>query len=352
MPSASTPCLLKRLGIARPILQAPMAGAQDHRLAVAVARAGGLGALPAAALTADALVEEIRRFRQAADAPLNLNFFCHRPPRPDAEALERWHARLRPLYAREGLDPSHIPTGAGRQPLDESGLAVLRAHRPEVVSFHFGLPEPALLDAVKATGAVVLSTATTVAEARWLQAHGADAVIAQGLEAGGHRGHFLCDDLALQSGLIALLPQVVAAVSLPVIAAGGIATAAAVSACQALGASAVQIGTALLLAPEATPSAVHRAALRRAAERPTELTRLFTGRPARGLRNGLMRDLDPLHPDAPAFPLATAALAPLRQHAEAQGRDDYTPLWAGQAAALASPAPAADTVHALAAGWR
>ena len=207
---------------------------------------------------------------------------------------------------------------------------MLAEFKPPVVSFHFGLPAPELVAQVKGWGGKVLSTATTLPEARWLQKHGADAVIAQGLEAGGHRGHFLSDDLSLQAGTMALVPQLVSALEVPVIAAGGIADARGVAAAMALGASGVQVGTAYLLCPEASTRAVHKAALRSDSAQHTALTTLFSGRPARGIVNRLMDELGPLNSAAPAFPLAGGALAPLRAASEALGRGDFSPLWAGQ----------------------
>lgn len=332
MTSAGTAALRQRLGIALPILQAPMAGVQDHRLAVAVSEAGGLGALPAAMLTLDALRAELQALRAATSRPFNLNFFCHLPPAPDVQREAAWRQALAPFYAEAGIDAATIPAGPGRQPFSAEAWAVAVPFAPPVISFHFGLPAPDLLATVKRSGAFVLASATTVDEARWLEAHGADAVIAQGLEAGGHRGHFLDVDpataLTRQMGSFALLPQVVAAVRLPVIAAGGIADAAGVAAALALGAAAVQIGTAYLLCPEATTSAVHRAALRTPL-RDAAMTNLFSGRPARGLVNRLMRELGPLSSLPPAFPWASQALAPLRAAAEARGRDDFSPLWSG-----------------------
>ena len=241
--------------------------------------------------------------------------------------------------------------GPGRAPFSAEVADALEAFRPPVVSFHFGLPSPELLARVKAWGSLVLSSATTVDEALWLQAHGVDAIIAQGLEAGGHRGIFLSDDLSTQMGILALLPQIVQAVNVPVIAAGGIADARGVAAVMALGASAVQVGTAYLCCPEATTSALHRAVLQSPAARHTALTTLFTGRPARGIMNRLMRELGPLSPATPAFPLATAAIAPLRTRAERQGSTDFTPLWSGQNASHCSSAPAAEVTHALAQGF-
>lgn len=363
------------LGIELPVIQAPMAGVQDSRLAIAVAEAGGLGSLPAATLDAAGLAREVAAFRAATARPLNTNFFCHVPPVADTAHEARWRQALAACYAEAGLDPSSVPAGAGRRPFDQQSAEVLEAFRPEVVSFHFGLPSPELLARVRSWGTRVISTATTVAEGLWLESQGVDAVIAQGLEAGGHRGHFLWHDedardidgpqtetaaaptraLSGQLGSLALVPQLVRALSVPVIAAGGIATGEGVAAAQALGAAGVQVGTAYLLCPEATTGTLHRAALRHAidsGEARTELTRLFTGRPARGLVNRLMRELGPLNEAAPAFPLATAALAPLRAWAEAAGRDDYTPLWAGQNLQGCSDTPAGEITRRLAAGWR
>ena len=318
------------LDIQLPIIQAPMAGVQTSALAVAVSNAGGLGSLPCAMLTLDSLRAELRAITAQTTRPYNVNFFCHTPPVPDAQQDADWRAALAPYYEAFGLDVGAIPAGPGRAPFSAEVADVVEPFRPPVVSFHFGLPPADLLARVKSWGSQVLASATTVDEARWLQAHGADVVIAQGLEAGGHRGHFLSDDLTAQMGTFALLPQIVQAVDVPVIAAGGIADAAGVAAALALGAVAAQVGTAYLLCPEATTSAVHRAALQSDAARHTALTRLFTGRPARGIVNRVMRELGPLSPVAPAFPLATAAIAPLRAHAERLGSGDFSPLWAGQ----------------------
>lgn len=339
------------LGLDFPLLQAPMAGVQGSALAVAVSNAGGLGALPCAMLGPEALRQELTAIRTQTDRPFNVNFFCHTPPVPDAAREAAWRATLAPAYAEFGIDPATIPAGPGRRPFDAETAELLAAFAPPVVSFHFGLPSAELLARVRSWGAKVLSSATTVEEARWLEAQGVDAVIAQGLEAGGHRGHFLSDDLTRQMGTFALLPQVVAAVRVPVIAAGGIADAAGVAAAMALGAAGVQVGTAYLLCPEASTSAVHRAALQSEAARHTALTNLFTGRPARGIVNRFMRTFGPMNEAAvPRFPLATSAVAPLRARAEALGMDDFSPLWAGQHADGCREMPAAQLTRQLAHG--
>ena len=318
------------LRIELPVIQAPMAGSQLGAMALAVSEAGGLGSLPCALLNAEGIRKELAALKAATSKPYNVNFFCHAPPSPDEKRESAWREELAPYYREFGIDPASIPAGPGRAPFDAAAAEVLEEFRPPVVSFHFGLPSGDLLARVKQLGAKVIASATTVDEALWLEAHGADAVIAQGSEAGGHRGIFLTDDLTTQVGTFALLPQVVRAVKVPVIAAGGIADARGVAAALSLGAVAAQVGTAYLLCSEAMTSTVHRAALKSEAERHTALTNLFTGRPARGIVNRIMRELGPLNPSAPAFPLATGAIAPLRAKAEAKGSGDFSPLWSGQ----------------------
>ena len=335
------------LGIDLPIIQAPMAGVQGSALAVAVSNAGGLGSLPCAMLTPDALRQELSAIQAQSTRPYNVNFFCHTSPTPDAKREAAWHAALAPYFHEFGIDPAAIPSGPGRQPFSADMAELLSAFKPPVVSFHFGLPAPDLLARVRSWGAKVLSSATTVDEALWLEAHGVDAIIAQGLEAGGHRGMFLTDDIHTQVGTFALLPQVVQAVNIPVIAAGGIANAQGVAAAMALGAAGVQVGTAYLTCPEATTSALHRAALQSEQARVTALTNVFTGRPARGIVNRVMRELGPISPAAPAFPLATAAITVLRAKAESQGCTDFTPLWAGQNTSGCRNVPAAELTKAL-----
>lgn len=339
------------LDILPPIVQAPMAGVQNHRLAASVCEAGGLGSLPAAMLSLPDLQSELQALHQSTQNPYNVNFFCHAPPAPDDVRQQAWHRTLAPYYRELGLDPETIPTGPGRVPFSAEAAHVLEVFRPAVVSFHFGLPSPELVARVKSWGSLVLSSATTVAEALWLQAHGADAIIAQGLEAGGHRGMFLTDELSTQLGTFALLPQIVQAVQLPVIAAGGISSAAGIAAAKALGAAGVQVGTAYLCSHEATTSALHRSALQSPAAQHTALTTLFSGRPARGIANRLMRELGPLNAAAPAFPLATAAIAPLRAAAEAAGSSDFTPLWSGQNASGCRDLPAADITREFLQAW-
>lgn len=329
--------ILDLLGIELPILQAPMAGATGSAMAIAVGNAGGLGALPCAMLSSEQLRGEIEAFRAACQGPLNLNFFCHQPPAPDPEQDARWKQALKPFYEEVGADFEAPTPVSNRAPFDEQSCKLVEELRPEVVSFHFGLPAPALLQRVKAAGAKVLSSATTVEEAIWLEQHGCDAIIAMGYEAGGHRGMFLSNDITSQIGTFALVPQIVDAVSLPVIAAGGVADHRGLLAALALGASAVQIGTAYLFCPEAKVSPAHRHALDNAPASDTALTNLFTGRPARGINNRLMRELGPMSALAPRFPLAGGALMPLRAITDPQGNSDFSNLWSGQALRLGRP---------------
>jgi nitronate monooxygenase len=342
--------LSKLLGTELPIIQAPMAGAQAGAMAIAVSNAGALGSLPCALLTAEAMRKELESIKARTTKPINVNFFCHAPPVPSAEREANWRAALAPYYREYGIDPQEIPAGPGRAPFSEEFADALEPFRPPVVSFHFGLPSKVLLGRVKRWGAKILCSATTIDEARWLEAQGVDAIIAQGVEAGGHRGMFLTDDLTTQVGTFSLLPQVVRAVKLPVIAAGGIVDAQGVAAALALGAAGVQVGTAYLLCPEATTSEVQRAALKSEAARHTALTNLFTGRPSRGIVNRVMRELGPISSAPPDFPQATSAIAPLRAEAEAKGSGDFTPLWSGQNATGCREVPAAQLTRELAAG--
>jgi nitronate monooxygenase len=340
--------LASLFGVDLPIVQAPMAGAQGSAMAIAVSNAGGLGSLPSAMLSVDALHSELLAIGAQSEKSVNVNFFCHAPPVADPAREAAWRALLAPYYDELGLDieaPTPTPV---RAPFGPEFLAVLREHAPRVVSFHFGLPSDELLSAVRALGPKIIACATTVAEARWLADRKVDAIVAQGAEAGGHRGMFLSDDVTTQVGTLALVRQVVKTVAVPVIAAGGIADAHGVEAALALGAVGVQIGTAYLLCPEATTSPVHRQALQGDAARHTALTNLFSGRPARSIVNRLMRELGPLSSVAPPFPLASGAVMPLRAQAEKLGRDDFTPLWSGQDTSGCRALPAAQLTRELA----
>ena len=324
--------LLELFNIELPIVQAPVAGAMDWELAVAAAEAGALASLPCAMLNSDQVREQMAKIRARTKKPVNLNFFCHTPPVLNNAREARWRERLAPYYRELAIDPAAPVPSSNRTAFNSIMCDVVEETKPDVVSFHFGLPEPALLRRVKAAGCVIISSATTVAEARWLEGRGVDAVIAQGYEAGGHRGIFLGDDIATQAGTFALVPQIVDAVRVPVIAAGAVADACGIAAAFALGAAGVQIGSVYLWCPEAKISKPHRAALKTASEQGTALTNLMTGRPARGIINRVMREIGPMSDVAPAFPLAAGALAPLRARAEAKGSGDFSPMWAGQAA--------------------
>lgn len=332
-----------------PIVQAPMAGVQDVDVMMGAAEGGALGSLPCAMISAEKAREQVHIFRQRVSAPVNMNFFCHTPVEADAAREAGWRKRLAPYYLELGLDPGMSVNAANRAPFDEQMCELVEELKPEVVSFHFGLPDKALLRRVKAAGAIVIGSATIVKEAVWLEQNGADAVIAQGAEAGGHRGMFLTENIASQPGTMSLVPQVVDAVRVPVIAAGGIADGRGIAAAFALGASGVQIGTAYLRTPESKASVLGQAALAGGTDESTVITNVMTGRPARGIANRLMREVGPVSSDAPAFPHAATALAPLKAAAEKQGRVDFTNLWAGQSVALGRQIGAADLTRALAA---
>jgi len=340
--------LLDLIGIDLPIIQAPMAGATGSEMAIAVSDAGGLGSLPCAMLDAARARAEIGVIRQRTSKPLNVNFFCHLPPTPDLDRDAAWRQRLTAYYTELGLAAPDAEPPGSRAPFGAGMCEIVEEHKPEVVSFHFGLPEQALIDRVKAAGSRVLSSATTVDEARWLEDHGCDAIIAQGYEAGGHRGMFLTEDIATQPGTFALVPQVVDAVRVPVIAAGGVGDGRGIAAAFALGASGVQVGTAYLFTPESLITDLHRAALGTARDNQTALTNVFSGRPARGLMNRVMREVGPMSDVAPAFPTAGGALAPLKAKAEAEGVTDFSALWSGQAASLGRDIGARDLTRRLA----
>lgn len=334
---------LELTGARVPIVQAPMAGAGGVALAVAAMKGGAIGSLPSAMLTADQMRAQVAEVRAQAVGPLNLNFFCHTLPEP-APNETAWRALLAPYYAEEGVEPG--PPPALRKPFDDAMCAVVEEVRPEIVSFHFGLPDPALLARVKASGAKIFGNATTSDEAAWLAARGCDAIVAQSGAAGGHAGWFL--ETHRPASLPELLTAILARVDVPVIAAGGIADGADMAAALRLGASVVQIGTAYLATPESLISAPFRALLGTPEAADAAFTNLFSGREARGIRNRLMRDLGAIRSEVAAFPYGSNALAPLRARAEADGRGDYSPLLAGSGAARVRAMPAQALTETLA----
>jgi nitronate monooxygenase len=339
--------LLDLLRIDHPIIQAPMGFHVSPDMPAAVCGSGGLGSFPCASLTSAQLRDVVGKIRAQTTKPLNLNFFCHMTER-DAALEAAWLKRLASYYTELGVDPPAFPTST-RAPFGPEICDVVVELRPQVVSFHFGLPDKSLVDRLKAVGCIILSSATTVTEARWLEEHGVDAVIAQGVEAGGHRGMFLTTEPASQLGTLVLVPQVVDAVKVPVIAAGGIADGRGISAAFALGASGVQMGTAYLLCPEARISPYLRAALRSAKDNLTAVSNVVSGRSARVFMNRVVREVGPLATGVPSFPLGSAALEPLRTKAESQGSADFSGLYAGQAAALGRELPAGELTLKLAA---
>jgi nitronate monooxygenase len=331
-----------------PIVLAPMAGAMDHELVIAAAQGWALGSLPCAMISADKAREQINIVRQRVSAPINLNFSCQKAVEADSERMAEWKQRLAPYYRELGLNPAAPVAATDRAPFNAAMCELVEEVKPEVVSFHYGLPDQALVRRVKAAGSIVMSSATIVKEAIWLEENGADVIIAQGAEAGGHRGMFLTDDIAEQPGTFALVPQVVDAVKVPVIAAGGIADGRGIAAAFALGASGVQIGTAYLRCPESKIIAPARVALAQAHDDSTVITNVMTGRPARGVANRVMREVGPVSPDAPAFPHAATSLGPLKAAAEKLGKVDFTNLWAGQAVRMGREMPATELTRALA----
>ncbi len=336
--------LIERLKIEHPIALSPMSRIGSVELAVAVSAAGGLGSIGCVLLSPDEAAAEIGRFRKLTDKPFNLNFFAHRPPVVDAGKDAAWLDLMSRYYREYGISfDTSLPRMAA-DPFGEDMCRLVESARPDVVSFHVGLPAPKFVDRIKAAGSVLMSSATTVEEAVWLEAHGADVVIAQGIEAGGHRATFLADDVVAaidgQMGTFALTPQIVDAVGVPVIAAGGIAGGRGIAAAFALGAAGVQMGTAYLLCPETTISPLYRDALRKVRGGETVLTNVFTGRPGRAIGNRLTRDLGPISQAAPEFPRAMHASMQLAAEARQRGQGDFTPFWAGQSAPLGVELPA------------
>jgi len=328
------PRMQELLGSDLPIIQAPMSGSSTLKMALAVSRAGGLGSLACAGMSAAEVTKLALAFSERSAGPVNLNFFSHLPPKRNPERESAWRLGLRPYFDELG---GEVPPDLDIR-LDGFGDALCRAVEgiaPKVVSFHFGLPSAPLLERLKRVGVGILCTATTVREARWLVDRGCDAVIAQGSDAGGHRGCFLDLSSAAQIGTLSLVPQVVDAVEVPVIAAGGIADARSVAAALALGASAVQVGTAYLFTHEASVSPAYRQAVQSRSLDNTVVTEVFSGRPARCIRNRLTDALGPSESMAPDFPLPLRASSALRSLAESNDNAELSAHYCGQAAGLA-----------------
>ena len=336
------------IGVQFPLIQAPMAGAQDEELAIAVAQAGGAGSIPCAALTPKEVYASATRFKSATNGPLSLNFFCHTTPNFDQKREALWLNELQRYYDGLSLTPEYPMSGVPRS-LDADMVDVACNIEPAIASFHFGLPAAEYVERIRATGVKIIATATTVAEAIFLEQNGCDAVIAQSKSAGGHQGSFLSITTPTRLSTMDLVPQIAAAVSIPVIAAGGIADASDIRAVMTSGASGTQIGTRFLKSPESKITAIHRDILDGDIIRATAITNVFTGRPARGFINKLVREIGPINPNVQAYPLAIPALAPLKS--ATTGSEDFISLWAGENWKTGAPKPAADIVKELAIGF-
>jgi nitronate monooxygenase len=341
--------LLQRLGIPLPIVQGPMTGSDTPPLAAAVSQAGGLGMLGCGMRSPEAMAQAAAAVRAATDRPFGMNLFVLDTPAPDAATVQAAMARLAPLYAEFGLTPE----APARWCEDFAAqFEALVAARPAVASFTFGILDGAQVERLHGAGCVVVGTATTLAEALAWQDVGADAVCASGMEAGGHRGTFLGDVDASLVGTMALIPQCVDALRIPVIAAGGIMDGRGIAAAQALGAQAVQMGTAFLACPESGITPAQRAAMARAQGTDTRITRAYSGRPARGIVNTMMERLAADEAAIPPYPIQNALTGALRRAAGVQGRADYLSLWAGQGVGAARVMPAGELVALLAQEWR
>lgn len=317
------------LGTDLPIIQAPMAGVQGSALAIAVSEAGGLGSLPCGMLNTEKIISEIELIKASTHAPYNLNFFCHETSPYDENRQTIWRNTLKPFFTELGAEMD-VSAGSNRVPFSHDIADAIEPFSPEFISFHFGLPDKDLLQRVKSWGTKVVSSATNLEEAVWLESRGVHGIIAQGLEAGGHRGMFLSDNVSTQIGLISLVSQVVNRVNVPVIAAGGISDHKGVNACLQLGACAVQVGTSYLLCTEAETSELHKQAIKSDKASHTALTNIFSGKPARGIVNRAMDELGYMSALAPEFPYASIEMSQLRHRAEKQGMDGFSPLWCGQ----------------------
>ncbi len=339
--------LMDLLEIEHPILQAPMGGESTPAMAIAVCNAGGLGGLGCSFMSGEELIGNINTIRAGTNRSFNLNFFAHSEPQINAEINTQTQAKVAPFYQQLGLDT--VPT-QGYAPCDtfnESKLKILLDHPPKVVSFHFGIPSLDQVKALQGVGSVILCTATTVAEARWLVDAGVDAVIAQGYEAGGHRGTFdvFFEDYGV--GSMALIPQIVDAVDIPVIAAGGIADGRGIAAALVLGASGVQMGSAFLSCPEANVSDDYRKKLKMARDDDTRLTRAFSGRPARARNNRYIEAMAEERMQLPDFPTMYGFSGPLQQADSEHAGNDFDFTLYGQATALNRQLPAAELVERL-----
>jgi nitronate monooxygenase len=337
------------LGTELPIIQSPMAGVQDSALVIAVCKAGALGSLPCGMLSIEKMVNEIRLIKEATDKPYNLNFFCHEMPNYDEQRQLAWQVRLAPYFAELGVKVENLPNSANRMPFNHDIADAIEPFSPEFISFHFGLPDKKLLARIRQWGTKIVSSATTVEEAMWLESNGIDGIIAQGLEAGGHRGMFLSDDISTQMGMSSLVPQIADKVKIPVVAAGGIGDSRGVQAALLLGASAVQVGTAYLLCAEAKTSQLHRSAIKNAKSEHTALTNVFSGRPARGIVNRAMKELGYINSLAPVFPYAAIEMTQLRAHTEKLNSDSFSPLWCGQNSSVCQEISAKELTLRLAA---
>jgi nitronate monooxygenase len=346
----SSDTIKRLLGTKLPIIQAPMAGVQDSALTIAVCQAGGLGSLPCGMLNTDNLVSEIRRIKAATNAPYNLNFMCHDMPAYDEKKHSKWQAQLAPYFNELDTEYDNRAKSPSRLPFNHAVADAIEPFSPEFISFHYGLPDPDLLARIKQWGTTIVSSATTVDEAIWLEERGADGIIAQGIEAGGHRGMFLSDDINTQTRMSVLVAQLANKVNLPIIAAGGIGNNRDVKAALLLGADGVQIGTAYLLCTEAKTSQLHRLAIKSDRSQHTALTTIFSGKPARGIVNRAMKELGNVNPLVPAFPYASIEMTQLRSHAEKRNSDDFSPLWSGENTSGCKEISASELTTQLAAG--
>jgi nitronate monooxygenase len=339
--------LIDLLDIEHPLLQAPMGGESTPEMAIAVGNAGGLGGLGCSYLSNDELSDKVAQIRQGTSAPFNLNFFVHSPPAENPEIYAHTRERIAPFYAELGIEDFPHPLEAPCDTFTQSRLECLLDLRPRVVSFHFGLPDSAMVRALQDVGTLLISSATMVAEARWLNAGGIDAIIAQGWEAGGHRGTFHVSREDFGVGGLALIPQVVDAVDVPVIAAGGIGDGRGIAAAMVLGASGVQLGSAFLSCPEANISDAYRAALQNTSDDDTRLSAAFSGRPARAMNNRYIEAMAQSHHPLPDYPTMYSFSDALSLAGEKTGNSGFEFYLWGQAAALNRERSTADLMDLL-----